>query len=86
MNALSPGTFEPPSPEQAASGNTFRANQVTGNGNAPDTEGGNGVPAEIASNILYLIFEAAPNCFEGNVVADGPDPIGLDGSVCPPVP
>jgi parallel beta-helix repeat protein len=85
VNALSPGTFNPPSPEQSTSGNTFRANLVTGNGNAPDTEGDNGVPADIASNIFYLILEAAPNCFEGNVVADGPAPIGLENSVCPPV-
>jgi parallel beta-helix repeat protein len=85
VNALSPGTFDPPSPEQAASGNTFTLNLVTGNGNAPDTEGSNGVPADIASNIFYLVGEPAPNCFEGNVVADGPDPVGLAASVCPPV-
>lgn len=86
VNALSPGTFDPPSPEQSSSGNTFSANLVTGNGNAPDTQGSNGVPAEIASNIFYAIAEAAPNCFQGNVVGDGPDPIGLDLSVCPPIP
>ena len=86
VNALSPGTFDPPSPEQSSSGNTFRANLVTGNGNAPDTQGSNGVPAEIASNIFYAVAEPAPNCFEGNVVGDGPDPIGLDLSVCPPIP
>jgi parallel beta-helix repeat protein len=85
VNALSPGTFNPTSPEQAASGNTFRSNLVTGNGNSPDTEGGNGVPAEIATNIFYLILEVAPNCFEGNVVADGPAPVGLENSICPPV-
>jgi parallel beta-helix repeat protein len=85
VNALNPGTFDPPSPEQAASGNTFRANLVTSNGNTPDATPPNDVPAEIASNIFYLIGEAAPNCFEGNVVGNGPDPIGLEISVCPPV-
>jgi parallel beta-helix repeat protein len=85
VNALAPGSFDPPSPEQSASGNIFRDNLVTGNGNSPDTQGDNGVPADIASNIFYLILETAPNCFEANVVGDGPDPVGLENSVCPPV-
>jgi hypothetical protein len=85
VNGLAPGTFDPPSPEQSTSGNTFRQNLLVDNGNNPDTEGPNGIPQGVESSILYLIAEAAPNCFEANLVVDGAAPIGLDASICPPV-
>jgi parallel beta-helix repeat protein len=83
VNLLSPGSFNPESPDQRAEGNIFRDNLITGNAFNPDATPPNDVPPEVATNLIYLLGEGAPNCFVGNVVADGPDPIGLDASVCP---
>jgi hypothetical protein len=83
VNLISPGAFNPESPDQKAEDNVFRHNLISGNGFAPDSTPPNDIPPEFATNLLYVLGEPASNCFMDNVLADGPDPIGLAASVCP---